>query len=183
MNFQIAKLPKSTDGTLQFSSIKLDEDYRKKWNETAEDFIVLTRSEQMINNSLYRVGGMGAKLDGSNYLMILKYVEAHHTADIIKSCRLKSPKYLSGRWCIIDKNGVEKVVFDEHASPYLVADSCIYSLNSRYYNIETGEFYGDAFATMRSKEFLFLDTNYNKDKSKCGVMKINKRTGEWEIFN
>lgn len=61
-------------------------------------------------------------------------------------------------------------------------DSCIYSIDSKYYNIETGEFYGSAHTSMTSKEFLFLENHYGDDKSKLGVMKINKENETWKLY-
>jgi len=166
---------------LQLSHIQVDSEYCKKWNERMTDFVVLTKNGELVSNSLYRVGGMGGKPDGKNYFMLLKYVEDYypkHITDHTKS----DPKHLSGRWCILDKNGIEKVVFDSFKSPYLVKESCIYSIDQTYYNIETGECYCKAYTSMQSKEFLFLENAYDDDKSRRGVMKINKQTGTWELF-
>lgn len=170
------------DGSLQLSNIKVDADYCKKWNETMQDFVVLTKNGNLISNSLYRVGGMGAKPDGKNYFMLLKYVEAYYSADIMKGSKTKDPKHLEGRWCILDKDGIEKAIFDRFKSPYLVRDSCIYSIEQNYYNIETGEFYCHAYTSMSSSEYLFLNNEFDKDLSKRGVMKINKKDGTWVLF-
>jgi hypothetical protein len=35
---------------------------------------------------------------------------------------------------------------------------------------------------MQSKEFLFLENAYDDDKSRRGVMKIDKKSGTWELF-
>lgn len=168
---------------LQLSQIKVDEDYCKKWNERMTDFVVLTKNGELISNSLYRVGGMGGKPDGKNYFMLLKYVEDYYSADIMRMSKSKDSKHLSGQWCIIDKNGIEKVVFESFKSPYLVKDSCIYSIDQTYYNIETGELYCKAYTQMSSSQYLFLSNEYDDDKSRRGVIKIDKKTGTWELFN
>jgi hypothetical protein len=36
---------------------------------------------------------------------------------------------------------------------------------------------------MNSNEYLFLNNEYDKDESKRGVMKINKKDGTWELFS
>ncbi len=167
---------------LQLSKITLREDYCKEWNENMHDFVVLTKNEQLINKSIYRVGGLGSKPDGKNYFMLLKYVEAYYPADIMKSCQNKDPKHLQGRWCILDKDGNEKVLFDTFKSPYLVKNSCIYSIEQNYYNIETGELYCKAYTSMSSSEYLFLNNEFDNDLTKRGVMKINKKDGTWELF-
>ncbi len=168
---------------LQLSHINVNEEYRKEWNERMSDFVVLTKNGELISKSLYRVGGMGGKPDGKNYFLLLKYVEAHYDKAWLKEIKSDSdPKRLEGRWCIIDKNGIEKVEFEQFKSPYLVKESCIYSIDQTYYNIETGECYCKAYTSMQSKEFLFLENAYDDDKSKRGVMKIDKQTGAWELF-
>jgi len=35
---------------------------------------------------------------------------------------------------------------------------------------------------MNTVDYLFLDNRYDNDKSKRGVMKINKKDGTWELF-
>jgi hypothetical protein len=83
---------------------------------------------------------------------------------------------------IIKQNGIEKKEFAPYKSPYLVSNSCLYSLNNDYYNIETGEFYCTAYTKIESSEFVFLENSYDKDLSKRGVMQINKKDGSWTVF-
>lgn len=175
---------------LQLSPIQVDEEYCKEWNERMTDFVVLTKNGELISNSLYRVGGFVADIK-QDYFMLLKYVEDIYDYDFLKKCYPSKSnkqlelekKHLSGHWCILDKNGVEKKVFDQFKNPYLTKDSCIYSVDSNYYNIETDEHYGYSSSSFSSKEFLFLDNRFEKDKSKCGVMKINKKDGSYEVFS
>lgn len=166
-------------GQLQLSPITINEDYRKKWNIHGHDYVCLTKGGELISNSLYRVGGFGGDIT-KKYFMLLKYVEAFYSDTITKDKKRKP--HLEGRWCILDNNGVEKVEFNQFDSPYPVNDSCIYSLNQKYYNIETGEFYCQSYSSMSSGDYLFLDNAYDDDKSRRGVMKINKKDGTWELF-
>ena len=172
----------TNDNFLQLSPIIIKDDYRKKWNIHLDDFLCLTKNGELISDSLYRVGGQSTPdLRKVNYFMLLKHVEAFypkHITDHTKS----DPKHLESRWCIIDKNGIEKVEFKQFDSPYLVSDSCIYSINSNYYNIETGELYCNSHSAMKSADYLFLENSYDKDISKRGIMKINKKDGSWELF-
>lgn len=167
---------------LQLSPIELKEEYRKKWNVNVDDFVVLTRNGKLINDSLYRLGGMGKKPDGKNYFMLLKYVEAYYSDDIMKISNSTDNKHLEYRSCIFDKNGIEKIEFESFKIPYLFKNSCIYSIERNYYNIETGEFYCHAYNSMESLEFLFLENSYDKNHSKRGIMKINKKDGTWILF-
>ena len=167
--------------TLQLSPIKANEDYLKEWNEHLNDFVCLTRNGKLVSNSLYRIGGLdNPKPATDRYFMLIKYVEALYDDTFVKDKTRK--KHLEGRWCIIDSNGIEKVEFDSFKSPYLIKDSCIYSLNGNYYNIETGELYCHTFSSMSSKDYLFLNNQFDKDISKRGVLKISKRTGFVELF-
>lgn len=170
---------------LQLSPITIKEEYRKKWNITSNDFFCLTKNGNLISDSLYRCGAFEGKIK-ENYFMLLKHVESFYSKEILRMSKSTDPKHLESRWVIIDKNGVEKVEFSQFKSPYLVKDSCIYSIESKYYNIETGEYYGYASTSIQSKEFLFLDNSFTysgEDKSKMGVMKINKKDGSWELFS
>lgn len=176
---------------LQLSQIQVNQDYLNEWNNNSNDFVCLTKNGELLRPTLYRVGGLNnPKLGKDKYFMLLKYVEAIYDYDFIKKCYPNKSrkelelekKHLESRWCIIDENGVEKKEFDQFKSPYLIKDSCIYSIDNNYYNIETGEHYGYSSTSFQSKEFLFLDNRFEKDKSKCGVMKINKKDGSYELF-
>ena len=63
-----------------------------------------------------------------------------------------------------------------------IEDSCIYSIGSKYYNIETKELYCESFRSMTSKQYLFLENRYDTDKDKIGILKIDKITGKVELF-
>lgn len=166
---------------LQLSKIELKEEYRKKFNARESDFFCLTKNGELVNTSLYRKGGFFSDSNlKDKYFMLLKQVENRYD----KKINPKQPLYLDNVSCIIDQNGIEKVVFQDRGldSPYLVRNSCIYSISSNYYNIETGEHYGHARSRWETSEFLFLEIKWNKDKSKNGVMKINKQDGTWILF-
>lgn len=178
----IAPIPQMVnDSPLEFSYISLREDYRQKWNERLEDFICLTKNGELVRPTLYRIGGMGTpKLGKDDYFMLIKHVEAFYEDSITKIT--KDKPHLESRWCILDKDGNEKVEFKQFEYPHLVKDSVIYSLDQNYHNIETGEFYGRCHTSLSSDEFLFLDNQFDKDTSRRGVMKIHKKTGAWELF-
>lgn len=179
----MSNIIKHTEKTgLQLGSITLNENYRKQWNIHQNDFFCLVKDGELISDTLYRVGGFGKpELGTDRYFMLLKHVEAYYPDNITKV--KKDKPHLESRWCIIDHNGVEKVEFPPFKSPYLVKDSCLYSIGSDYYNIETGEHYCNALGgKVESNDFLFLQNTYDQDESKRGVMKINKKTGDWELF-
>ncbi len=173
------------DGSLQLSHITVNEEYREKWNIHCTDFVLLSRNGQPIRDTLYRLGGMTSPKDIKNdYFLLIKHVEDHYSDDITKV--KKDKPHLKSTWVIMDKHGNERVEFGQFKSPYLVKDSVLYSIESKYYNIETGEYYCHSSGTMESDEFLFIDNSYaaiyDKDKTKCGIMKINKKDGTYELF-
>ena len=176
---------------LQLSKISVNEEYAKKWNVDLNDFVCLTKNGELISNNLYRIGGLNnPNLEKDKYFMLIKHVEAIYDFDFIKKCYPNKSKkeleiernHLDGLWCINDKNGIEKVECKKFSSPYLVKNSCIYSIDRNYYNIETGQLYCQAYTSVQSKDFLFLENSFDADKSKRGVMKINKKDGSYELF-
>ena len=163
---------------LQLSPITINEEYRKKWNVHQNDFVCLTKNGQLISESLYRVGGMNANIK-NDYFLLLKHTEAFYDDTITK---INKP-HLQENWCIIDKNGVEKFCAENYKCPRIIKDSQIYCIDGYYYNIETKEFYCQAYSSMESTEYLFLNNEFDKDKSKRGVLKINKRDGSCVRFS
>jgi hypothetical protein len=169
---------KNQNYNLSLNPICIKEDYKKEWRISESDFMLLCNNGVPLSNTLYRVGG----LNNPNYFMLLKHIEARWEDKILKQCKDKYPKHLDSRWCIIDNKGTEKVIFDTYNHGYLVKGSCIYHIGSKYYNIETGEFYGYSPSSMESSTRLYLDTKYDRDKNKRGVLVIDKLTGTSELM-
>lgn len=164
---------------------KLDQEYAKKWNETCNDFIHLYDANgKKLSDTLYRVGGFGGNMkDG--YVELLKYTEAFYEDSITKDPKRKP--HLQSKWCIVDKNGVEKVVQGQTLRHPHHVGGVIYALESKYYNLETGEFYCESHSCQKSDDFIFLENQYSHlyDKTnprELGVYKINKWDGTFEIF-
>jgi len=179
----IVKPVLGVSASLQLSPISINNEYRNEWNAHDRDFVCLVLNNELLRPTLYRVGGIGTPNVGvDRYFQILKHVEAFYSEDILRMSKSSKPKHLESRWCIIDKYGTEKAEFGQFKIPFLVKDSCIYSVESNYYNIETGEFYCNSSRSMQSKDFLFLENSFDNDKSKRGVLKINKVDGSWSLF-
>lgn len=171
--------------------VELDAKYRKKWQATGSDFFHLYVNGKRANDSLYRVGGFGVKLD-EKYFMLLKQVESKYedrimemTRDFHKKNETKfdnNPRHLANCSCIVDENGVEKVVVNEFGTPYIIG-GCVYTINNKYYNIETGELYCTSHSPcIKSKDFIFINNEFDDDKSKRGVLRINKHDGSTELY-
>lgn len=168
------------DGPLQLNPIMLREDYRNKWNVVSNDFVLLCRGETPIRSTLYRIGsGLVIFNKNSAYFMLLKHQEEFY-ADKITMDKSKKP-HLSASWCIVSPSGEEKYVCQGLLeSPYLHG-GVIYSVNGRFYNIETGFFYCYAHKSLNSDKYLFLDNSFDKRKEFRGIMQIEKSNGSYII--
>ena len=51
--------PDTNKHGLQITPIQINEDYAKKWNERLRDFVCITKNGELLNPTLYRVGGIG----------------------------------------------------------------------------------------------------------------------------
>lgn len=161
--------------TIELYPVKIDNDYRKKFNIIEDDYCHLFKNGTRVSNVLYRKGGMSTVQDLQNdYFMILKHVEAKYPDEITKDKKRKL--HLASHWVILDNNCNEKVVFEHYVSPYLTG-GIIYSSENKYYNIETGECYGYGYKSLTSKNFIFIDNIVNKT-----VKKININDGSVEVF-
>lgn len=170
----------------QLVPVELDAEYRKKWSiHPQEEYYHIVKDGKVLNNgTLYRKGGLYSKNTTNPYQLLLKGVEALYDKSITKVTK-SDPHHLESHWVIIDKEGNEKVEFENFKSPYLVKGSCIYTVDNKYYNIETGEYYGESSNRLESADFIFIDTKYDwkeKDNSKKGVKKIDKKWGIVEFF-
>lgn len=155
--------------------------YRKKWNIYMDDYVQLVDDNgKPINDSVYRKGGFFNQGDYP-YFMLIKYVEEYYADNITKE-KKKKP-HLAGKWCILDKNGIEKKVFNEFDTPYLIKNSVIYSLNGTYYNFETGECYGNTSNPIISKNFIIIENRWSYKPYPLGVFKINKLDGTKELID
>lgn len=169
------------DNLLSLSKITINPEYCKAWNIRLNDFLLLTRNGEVVRDTLYRIGGLNNPvLNKDKYFMLIKHEEAFYPNNITKV--VKDKPHLASMWCILDIYGNEKIVFKPFEHPYLIKNSCLYTVDGKYYNIETGEFYGSSNHSIKSKEFVFLDNIFEKDISKRGVLKINLNDGSKELF-
>lgn len=167
---------------LRLVDANLSAEYKEEWKVYSESYSQLWDGTEMLRPTLYRVGGICTPKFGTDrFLQLLKYSEAYYDREIYDKSK-SSLKHLRGVWCILDAVGNEIVEFEQFATPYLVKDSCIYSLNNNYVNIETGEFYCKSYDSMESDKFLFLDNAFDNDKTRRGIFKINKEDGTYVIF-
>lgn len=155
----------------------ISNNYRRKWNISihCNDYCHLYVNDKQINETLYRIGGFGVKLDAP-YFMLLKQIESHYKDDRTG----KKIAYIAQHATIINNDGIEKKVFNKFQSPYLYG--VIYSVSNNYYNIETDELYCQTSSVMYTDNHLILSNMYDNNVSKRGVMVISKTTGEYTII-
>lgn len=173
----------NNNSLLQLNKVIINDSYRKKWNVHENNFLTIVKNGEILKPILYRIGGINSfNLNTDKYFMLIKYKEAHYSKEIMKMSKSKDSKHLEGHWCIFDNEGNELIELSQFTHPYLLNNSCLYSVNNRYFNIETGESYGECYDSMSSKEYLFLDNSFDKEKSKQGILKIKKIDGSYELF-
>lgn len=165
---------------LAFVPAYLSQQYRKEWNVSGNDYIHLEIDGKIDKKNIYRIGGLGTpNLAKDKYFQIIKYVEEYYPDSTTKI--KKDKPHLAGHWCIINDEGIEKIVCDSYKTPYLVKNSCIYSSDNKYYNIETNKLYCNCYHAISCDAYLFLENPHDTDKTKRGVWQINKSTGEYII--
>ena len=170
---------------MKFIKKEFSEEYRKKWNIYMDDYVQLTDDEgNLISDAVYRKSGMFSEksFKRDKYFELIKYVEEYYDDSITKEAKKKP--YLAGKHCILDRNGVEKVMCKSFSFPYIIKDSVVYSIDGHYYNIETGEYYGNASRVIVSKKFIIMEKRWAyKDDAEKGVFIIDKETGKKELLD
>lgn len=178
---------------LKLEKFILDPEYAKKWQEHSTDFLILTLNGEIVDNTLYRIGGFGKpKFNKGEYSMLLKYNESLYSEETCRACDKLKPnqkvdiakrRHLASVWVIIDDRGQIKVEATGTFNRINTVDnSRLYTSDSYMYDCETGFCFGRYSNYFTSKEFVFLDVGYDNDKEKCGVYKINKLDGKYEFF-
>jgi len=169
-------------GNLVFKSVELTEEYKKEWNinPSLNDFGMLYKNGQLVNDSLFRVGGMFSSKIDESYTILLEQTESFYSDEIMKMSKnhIKpetTNKHLDNVTVIVDKNGIVKESFDSLSYPSLIG-GLIYLFNNKCYNIETKEVICDIYSSVVSKDYIFIE-NQNS------VYQIILKTGEYIIHS
>lgn len=161
----------------------MDEQYKKYWNITEGDFFGLAKDGKLLRNTLYREGNSSG-MNQDTYFMLMKHTEAFYPDSITTDPDKK--RHLACHWCIIDKEGNEKIVFEEFHHGYLISNSCIYTIDNYYFNIETKEKICKSYQSMKSENYLFLspvpESLKDLKNRKHIVLKVDKKTGAYEVI-
>jgi len=122
---------------LHLCSVTISPEYAKKWDASEKDFVVLVKDGVLLRNTLYRLGGIGKRPDNKSYFLLLKYTEAIHSTEDMKKYKFTHRNHLQSGWCILDKDGNEKVNMSDFQAPYIYG--CLYVESNNWYKIETNE--------------------------------------------
>ena len=169
---------------MKFVKKEFNEKYSKKWNIYMDDYVQLADDNgNLISDSVYRMGGMFSWNDFKNgeYFELIKYTEEYYGDNITKD-KKKKP-HLEGRHCIIDKNGVEKVICESFEYPCIRKNSVIYSRDKGLYNIETGEYYGKPSTEINGEKYIIIENRWEKDENLKGVFMIHKKSGIKQLID
>lgn len=170
---------------MKFVKKEFDEKYSKKWNIYMDDYVQLADDNgNLISDSVYRLGGMFSwkNFNSGEYFELIKYTEEYYEDNITKDKKRKP--HLEGRHCILDKNGVEKVICDSIEYPYIRKNSVIYSTSrDGMHNIETSEYYGKPSTVINGEEYIIIENRWEKDENLKGVFMIHKKSGIKQLID
>ncbi len=157
------------------------DEYIKKWNiDTRLNYCHLYKDGVKMSDTLYRQGSFEANLN-DKYFQLIKYKEAYYDKSIT-SITKSDPKHLGGTWCILNQDCKEIVESPDSFKHLSILGDIVYSIDKKYYDIETHEYLGSPSSILKSKDFLFFDNTYEKDESLKGILKISKKDCTFELF-
>ena len=172
----------------------LSEKYIAKFQIHDRNIVQVYKDDVLVSDSLYRVGGLFSC--NEKYFTLLKQVEAQYSKEIMgyaleheKKHNMKlnrNPNYLASCCCILDAEGKEKLTSKSHTYCYLLGGiiAAVQDIggSSKIINIETGELISKSARYFSSAEYIFLDNNHDfEDKTRRGIIQLNKETGEYVI--
>lgn len=174
------------DKIIEISDISLNNDFKEKYRITNSDFACFSVDNTPIDNHIYRFGGLGKpNLKEDLCFLVFRYYPSKMTKDYIKKYNLnqKYPYRIIHKCVIMDIHGNTLKEFDDTLhTPYLKKGTYIYSIGGKYYNAKTSEYYGSG-TSFDSQDYIFINNTHDYiDKSKEGVVRINKKTGESLIY-
>lgn len=158
--------------------ISMPKEYAKEWNVHGNDYLGLCKNGKLISNTYYRKGGLFNN-KGYDFIHIIKHVEELYHDSITTDAKRK--KHLASYFCLINKEGQETKVFEQFDNSYLLCNA-VYNSKYGYFNTFTNELYCKGTKSIDSTNYLFLESSYSTPENKRGVYKIDKQTGEFELF-
>ena len=152
-----------------------DADLDKKFTHMG-GFGYLYKDGVKLSNIPFRQGGLFSGFKDQQYCSMIAYPKLFQ----------KKPDTM-GDHVIINTKG-EIVLKAESCLDYpYFGKGVIGSIKNTYYNLETGKAIVKGSQTVKSKDFLFVETgyqsSYEKEQYEPGVYKIEYATGKFEIFN
>jgi hypothetical protein len=170
---------------LVFQLVTLDKSYRKKWNvsNNSNDFGIIMRNGEIVNDKIFRIGGLSTFNQEDEYMSLLYQKESFYSKEIMDMSKSGgTPNHLANLTSFLNKNGETAIIFEDKFNYPRIVGGCIYAFDNNYYNIKTNEFICSGYDAMKSKDFLFVNSRYNKDKNKRGVFQINIHNGTYVTY-
>ena len=170
---------------LVFQLVTLDKDYKKKWNviNSADDFGIIMRNGNIVNDKLFRIGGLTTLIEGEQYISLLLQKESFYSKKIMDMAKSSgTANHLDSQTTFLNNNGEIVITFDKSLTYPRIVGGCIYSMDNSYYNIKTKEFICRGYDSMKTKDFLFVNNRYDNDVARRGVFQINIHNGTYVIY-
>ena len=170
---------------LVFQLVTLDKDYQKKWNvrNSADDFGIIMRNGNIVNDKLFRIGGLSIFREGEQYISLLHQKESFYSKEIMDMSKSGgTANHLANLTTFLNKNGEIAIIFEDKLNYPIIVGGCIYAYNNKYYNIKTQEFICSGYASMKSKDFIFVENKYADDIDRRGVFQINIHNGTYVTY-
>ena len=170
---------------LVFQLVTLDKDYKKKWNviNSADDFGIIMRNGNIVNDKLFRIGGLTTLIEGEQYISLLLQKESFYSKKIMDMAKSSgTANHLDNQTTFLNNNGEIAIIFETKLSYPRIVGGCIYAVDNKYYNIKTQEFICSGYVSMKSKDFLFVESKYADDIDRRGVFQINIHNGTYVTY-
>lgn len=168
LDYQEPKDPRDNDVVHLGHGITLELD--KTIEKNQQRYSKLYKNGVLLSNDFFRLGGMSYGFEKKPYCMLIVYRNIHNET--------------WGNHCIIDKDGKIVLEADEYDSNFYYFKGVIASKKGVVYNLLSGQPIVKSTKMFESSDFYFIEHNYDYEKKyPLGVYKINKNTGEYEIFN
>jgi len=169
-----------------FREVILTDEYMKEWNISNQNHkfgMLYSPRNGKLSNEIFRIGGLSTFKSDEKYMQLLLQVESFYSDEIMKMSKIHkvketTNKHLSNTTVIVDANGEIKASFNSLSYPNLIG-GILYIQDGKCYNIETEEMICNVCSSAESKEYIFIEDRYNKEKTKRGVYQIQLETGNY----
>jgi hypothetical protein len=160
----------------KFDENDLGRGFRLVPDDTIENnknnYSLLYKDGKIISNIHFRLGGIPKRFGKDNdFCSLIAYPELN----------TKKEEGTWGNHCIINMKGEVVLMANKFETSFYYWGGALATIKDVIYNLYTLEPIVESTSKIESENFYFAENRYN-DKYQKGVYKINKKTGEYEIF-